>query len=519
MKGNPADTKERKKKDPIPVNYRPVLLAAVSLAVGIFSCFLLESGKTSSLLFCLAFPALFFLLLFLCCRFIAPGRGRALLVDFAVAAALFAVGFAWYSVSAYHVRSGERESGRYLVRGEVVSVSVKEGYKSIIVDSCTYDGVKGGRISVRTASDVSLYDEVEWVASVSPARKNENLRDYYLNARVSLVSDGTPAVTVTGRGKSLPAKVNGFLKGVFGAEDCGGVAVAMLSGDLSGVDYETLESYRLTGIAHVFAVSGMHVGLLFAALSFLLNKIPVRRSLRCLAITAVLFFYSYLCGATPSSLRAAVMCSVLAWSRALGEKPDSLNAFGLSAIVALLIDPTDLFSVGFRLSYAVCFALVVLSPCLKRRLSFLPDAFSSALSATLAAELFSLPLVVSSFGSFNFLSLIVNLAVLPVISLLYYGLWVALLFYVILPVYRLIGVQFVCFLFGGVNSVLRATGSFSVSLSYFPAWGYLPFYACLVGASDVVNLSEKKKNVLLVLAFSFFFALGAFFAVRGQVFA
>ena len=500
-----------------PINFRPILLWAAALIGGIALCSLRSDGKLKNAFLCVAIPAALLLVAFpLCCRISSGKRERALFFDFLFAAAFVAAGFFLFSASISAVRRGEVENGWYSVCGDVVSISVKEGYKSIILDSCTVNGSKTGKISVRTKSDVRLYDSVEFTARISKAReKNAELSFYYRNAGVSSVAEGYPSVKVSGRKSSLPAKTNDFLFAVFGGNENGGVAVALLSGDLSGVNYETLENYRMTGIAHVFAVSGMHVGLLFTALSFLLGKVPGKKAVKCIVISLTLFFYSYLCGGSASSLRAAVMCSVLGISRALGEKPDSINAFGLSAIVTLFLDPFDLFTVGFMLSYAACFSLIVLAPALKRRLAFLPDSFASALSVAGAAELFTLPLMISSFGRFNFISLIVNLAVLPVVSFLYYGLWIALVLYIIFPFYRLIGVNITSFLSGGIDGVLKMAGTFSFSAAVFPDAAYVPWYLLLILWSDLVNLPEKAKKICLSLTIVFFVAIGAFFGLAG----
>lgn len=500
-----------------PINYRPILLWATALIGGIALCSLRSDGKLKNVFLCVAIPAALLSIAFPLCRKLSPERReRALFFDFLLAATFVAAGFFLCSASISAIRRGEVENGRYSVCGEVVSVSVKDGYKSIIIDSCTADGVKTGKISVKTKDDVRLYDRVEFTARLSAAReKNAGLSFYYRNAGVSSVAEGYPSVKVSGRKNSLSAKVNDFLFDVFGESENGGVAVALLSGDLSGVDHDTLENYRMTGIAHVFAVSGMHVGLLFTALSFLLGKLPGKKTVKSVATSFALFFYSYLCGGSASSLRAAVMCSVLGASRALGEKSDSLNAFGLSAIVTLFLDPVDLFTVGFMLSYAACFSLIVLAPALNRRLAFLPDSFASALSVTAAAELFTLPIAISSFGRFNFISLLVNLAVLPVVSFLYYGLWIALLLYVIFPFYRLIGVNITSFLSGGIDGFLKMTGTFSFSAAVFPDAAYFPWYLLLILSGDSVNLPEKAKNICLSLTLVFFAAIGAFFGLAG----
>ena len=87
---------------------------------------------------------------------------------------------------------------------------------------------------------------------------------------------------------------DGILSKGFGKEEYA-VARALLRGDTDEMA-ETIDFYRLSGIAHVFAVSGMHVGLVFAAFTLLFKPVRVRKIYKSLAISCLLFIYAYLCG-------------------------------------------------------------------------------------------------------------------------------------------------------------------------------------------------------------------------------
>lgn len=119
------------------------------------------------------------------------------------------------------------------------------------------------------------------------------------------------------------------------------------------------EAFRLSGTMHVFAVSGLHVGVV-AGLVFLglrLCGVPLRIA-ALVAIPAILF-YAVMTGLRPSALRAATMAAVIFAGIALSEKPRLLNSLALAALVLLALDTQQLFLPGFQLSFAVMVALAL----------------------------------------------------------------------------------------------------------------------------------------------------------------
>lgn len=92
------------------------------------------------------------------------------------------------------------------------------------------------------------------------------------------------------------------------------------------MDGDVLENFRNGGVAHIFAVSGLHIGFLAGVVFFLLRSCRVRGVPKVLISAAVLVFYAGICGFSPSSLRAAVMASVLAAAKETGMKYDGLSS-------------------------------------------------------------------------------------------------------------------------------------------------------------------------------------------------
>ena len=200
------------------------------------------------------------------------------------------------------------------------------------------------------------------------------------------------------------------------------VAYAMLTGDSGLIDEGMLDSFRYGGVAHVFAVSGLHIGVVYALLALPMRKLRVRAAVRLPVIAAVLFFYVGVCGFSPSSVRAMIMCLALSAADACGMKYDALNAVSLAALLVMLVDPVYFFQVGFRLSVAAAGGIIVTGGTLSRllgRVRFLPKKVSSAVAVGLSAQLATFPLLLDAFGYVSALGLLLNLIFVPLVSAVY----------------------------------------------------------------------------------------------------
>lgn len=145
-------------------------------------------------------------------------------------------------------------------------------------------------------------------------------------------------------------------------ESSASVTFGVLTGDTSRMERDLKENVRYGGIAHIFAVSGMHIGALYAFARLLtdktfLKKLPVWVKFAFTA--ALLIFYGGVCGFSSSVVRAVTLCLVSYLCSILRITYDGLETLGISAIVVLSIYPTLFFDVGFRLSFAACFGIAI----------------------------------------------------------------------------------------------------------------------------------------------------------------
>ena len=217
--------------------------------------------------------------------------------------------------------------------------------------------------------------------------------------------------------------------------DALGVLSALTLGDKRGLSVELREAYNDAGAAHVLALSGMHVGVIYGMIVLLLRGLMRRRSLRWIReLLAVLVLWSFalLVGMPASVARAVVLCSLYAFTRWVSDgTSSSLHMLSLTALLMLFVCPLYLFDVGFQLSFMAMAAILWIEPYMelllhKHTLHPICGYFVGIVCMSLAAQLGTFPLVLYHFGSFPVYFLLSNLIVVPalfVILLLMIAWW------------------------------------------------------------------------------------------------
>ncbi len=211
-------------------------------------------------------------------------------------------------------------------------------------------------------------------------------------------------------------------------EDTAGFAKALLIGDRSDISYEQNTAFKLSGISHIIAVSGMHVSILFGLIYLLTARRRVLTAL--IGIPAVLTFAA-IAGFSPSITRAAIMQILMMLAMLWEREYDPLTALAFSALVMEAVNPMVVSSVSFQLSMGCMLGIFLFSEPIrawlmeKSRLGRwkvkLTRWFSSSLSVTLGAAVMTTPLVAWHFGCVSLIGTVTNVLVLWVISFIFYG--------------------------------------------------------------------------------------------------
>ncbi len=206
--------------------------------------------------------------------------------------------------------------------------------------------------------------------------------------------------------------------------DTGAFIIGAIFGDKSAMSEEMKTISSRLGIAHLFAVSGLHVGVIAAAVSFLLKKLGVSGRYR-LAVVPFLIFYAYVTGFTVSVVRAVIMTGVALIANAVNRRYDVITSFSIAGIMTLAVEPAYLFDTSFLLSYLAVFSLILFGKSVMRVMKRLPRGAASVLAGTLSVNIGLLPIMLISFGSVSLLTVPMNLIAIPFVSL-YFPIFFAL---------------------------------------------------------------------------------------------
>ncbi len=206
-----------------------------------------------------------------------------------------------------------------------------------------------------------------------------------------------------------------------------GLAEALLIGYKDDLDKTLVQSYTNTGVVHIIAISGLHLGLIYWLLLLLLKPLQQRKYLkwiRPVIIILGLWLFSLLAGAQPSILRSAVMFTCIVLGENLSKKTSIYNTLALSAFILLVWNPYWLWDVGFQLSYSAVLSIIIFMQPIYKLFYIknkLLDFFWKLNAVTIAAQILTLPVSIYHFHQFPTYFLLTNLVAVPLSSILVLG--------------------------------------------------------------------------------------------------
>jgi competence protein ComEC len=206
----------------------------------------------------------------------------------------------------------------------------------------------------------------------------------------------------------------------------------VITGERESMSEEVFEAFKMTGTAHILAVSGMNVGLLALVIQIFLQRMKITtigRWLSFLLFVFILIVYCYVTGNSASVKRAAFMALVLIGGEALGRKTWPVNSLALADILIFLSDPLDLLNPGFLMTNGAVLAIFLIYPLFVPSpqkgggfLRAVATALLSSVMITLAAIIGVSPVIAYYFGTFSVISILANIPVVFFSTLLMYAL-------------------------------------------------------------------------------------------------
>ena len=212
-----------------------------------------------------------------------------------------------------------------------------------------------------------------------------------------------------------------FMRMLYGWGEAGGLLLALLAADKAFLPAECIAAFRNAGLAHILALSGMHLSLIGTA-ALQGGRIFRHKSRAAWFSLAAVFLFVWFAGSAPSLNRALGMVCIAAAGRVLGLKPPPLSVLCAMLTVHIAIVGAEAITLGFMLSYGACAGIIIFGEaCARFMAGKIPPSFAGSISASVGAQLFTAPIVIFAIGNIAAAGVIASCVVSPLVSVFLIG--------------------------------------------------------------------------------------------------
>lgn len=471
------------------VNNRPIVFSAISLVAGMTSraCF-----NASSLFYVVLS---LFLVGFILCFFVKPIKQYKF--EILIIALFFVFGnlYTLYNVNLYESDccfSGKSD----LISGTVCKIyASSDKNQTVTLTDLTIGNIKTYGNALVRFSDQSLVcgQNVSFngnVTFIPFSLESYSSKTSFRITPETIISVNSPS--------SVFYIVSNHVKNVIDTNVSGdeaGVMIALVLGDTSKIASDTLDNFRLSGISHIFAVSGLHVVFFSSLISAILGFCKIKGVKNTVISAMFCIFYAGLCGFPVSCVRAVIMSVTLNFVKNAGRKYDALNSLFLSLIIVVAIFPNTLFSYGLILSYLAVLSIAVCSKIFEEFFGFLPETIRQSLSVSFAVSYIMTPVLFKMFGYASVITVFLNVFIVPVVSILYTLTFFSTLIVSVVPFFGIV-FKLPYYVVYFINSVLEELNV--VSFSVNSTVSVLSLILYYLFAFVFIDRTNFKKPVKLI---------------------
>jgi len=266
----------------------------------------------------------------------------------------------------------------------------------------------------------------------------------------------------------------GFLRGI-------------LLADRSEINYNEKQDFINSGVIHILAVSGLHVGYILLIFTFIFGRFNVYIKSVLTIIGLILFLL--ITGVPPSAFRATVMAIVLISAFLMNRATKLLNSVAIAALIILIINPAELFNAGFQLSFSAVISIALIYPVFREKIeeknfqNRLLRGLLLFLGVSLAAQIGTLPVTIYYFGKISLVALFTNLLVIPaagiIVGIGIFSLVLSFSLPVVAPFFTIVNEVLVKLIY----SIIHFTGGSELSflrIHNFSILDIITFYSLLI---------------------------------------
>lgn len=294
------------------------------------------------------------------------------------------------------------------------------------------------------------------------------------------------------------------------------LAIGILLGLQSSIPDDVYDTFSVTGTSHILVVSGWNFTIVAAMLAALAQRAKLGRGTTLALSLLALWAYAFFVGATGTVLRAAVMASLVVLARSAERETDPWRLLALACWALTLYNPQTLWDLGFQLSALATASLFAFGKPVERWLERVPPLrwpvlgwMKEALTATFAAQILALPLILYQFGNLSVIAPLANVLLVPVVPYSMLTGWLALVGGLVwLPLGQTLALAAwlpLAWMTEGARLLAQVPGA-AVQLPAFPLWQLLVYYAAVViwgvwlnrsGGAGTATEDQQRRSALV----------------------
>lgn len=365
------------------------------------------------------------------------------------------------------------------------------------------------KVLVNYYSDINVsYGDYIYVYGVFKKPKENgnfnlfNYKRYLLSNKINYVVTASKITIIKKNDNIFYTLKNNLLKRVESANKSKGYILAFLYADKSLIEKDVYTKYQKIGVSHLFAVSGMHVSLISIVLLKLLNKIKERK--RYIIVSIFLSIYLFLTNFTISMVRATFQFILFFINKSFKLNIDNSNLVILLFLILVIINPYNIYNIGFLFSFIISFTLIRCSKLIKGKFII------KSLKISLISFFSSMPVLINNFFEVNFLGIILNIIYIPFVS------------YILFPL------SLVTVLFPSLDNILYMFISYFEKITdFFSNIKFLSFSICKMNIFLIIIyyiifiyiLKRKKKLIykIIIIIISLIFLINNGRIVNNEV--
>lgn len=307
------------------------------------------------------------------------------------------------------------------VVGEVLEYDIDGDYLKLTIDA---NEKLIGRYYFKTKAEkelfiksVDVYDTLRLDGELEEAEGSKDIYSFdykqYLKSKNINYIIKIDKITLISKEKSFFKGIKCFLL----KRNSNPYIKAFIFGNNKSIITDVMSSYQEIGISHLFAISGMHVGLLTLVISKLLMKLNIKEKYIFIIISLFLFFYLFITGVSPSILRAIFFYLFFSINKIYNFNIKGVNIFLLIFSISLLVNPYYIHEVSFLYSYTISFSILLVGNKISNG-----SYFKRLFLTSLISFIVSFPITIYFFNQINILSVFYNMLFVPFISMIVFPL-------------------------------------------------------------------------------------------------